>query len=141
MVFVGQSFRMQNLSGSLLFTAFMIVFFLSFFLKQKDLFLLQKFIWLCQALVIACKTQFPDQGLNPGPLHQEHGVLAIAPPEKFPDCFPASIFGQKLFIFSNFFPPQCIKQKSRKKLGVYLQASIISFFKFLSRNLYRKHNQ
>ena len=69
MVFVGQSFRMQNLSGSLLSTAFLIVFFLSFFLKHKDLFLFQKFIWLCQALVTACETQFPDQGLNPSPLH------------------------------------------------------------------------
>ena len=31
----------------------------------------------------ACGIQFPDQGLNPGPLHQEHGVLTTAPPEKF----------------------------------------------------------
>ena len=62
------SFNVQNLSGSLLFTTFLIVFFLSFFLKHKDLFLFKKFIWLCQALGTACEIQFPDQGLNPGPL-------------------------------------------------------------------------
>ena len=28
------------------------------------------------ALVLACGIQFPDQGLNPGPVHWEHGVLA-----------------------------------------------------------------
>ena len=30
-----------------------------------------------------CQIQFPDQGLNLGPLHWEHGVLATEPPEKF----------------------------------------------------------
>ena len=27
-------------------------------------------------------SQFPDQGLNPCPLHWEHGVLTARPPEK-----------------------------------------------------------
>ena len=27
----------------------------------------------------ACRIQFPDQGLNPGPLHREHRVLATGP--------------------------------------------------------------
>ena len=32
--------------------------------------------------VVACGIEFPDQGLNLGPLHGEHGVLATGPPEK-----------------------------------------------------------
>ena len=40
------------------------------------------FIWLCEILVAAWGIQFPDQGLNPGPLHWEHRVLATGPPEK-----------------------------------------------------------
>ena len=31
---------------------------------------------------MACGTWFPDQGLNSGLLHMEHGVLAIEPPGK-----------------------------------------------------------
>ena len=47
------------------------------------------FIWLHRGL--SCYTwdlcccmwdQFPDQGLSPGPLHWEHGVLAAGPPGK-----------------------------------------------------------
>ena len=30
----------------------------------------------------ACRIQFPDQGLNPGPLHWEYGVLPTGPPGK-----------------------------------------------------------
>ena len=34
------------------------------------LFLFKKiFIWLCQVLVAACGIEFPDWGLNLGPLH------------------------------------------------------------------------
>ena len=57
------------------------------------------FIWLCQVSVEACgifclhcstrslsvascRIQFSDQGLNPGPMHWEPGVLAIGPPGK-----------------------------------------------------------
>ena len=43
------------------------------------------FIWLCQILVAACGIQFPYQGLNPGPLYWEHGVLATGPPGN--SCF------------------------------------------------------
>ena len=32
--------------------------------------------------IAACGMQFPDQGLNPGPLHWECGVLATGPPGK-----------------------------------------------------------
>ncbi|XDA85125.1 hypothetical protein R6Z07F_014902 [Ovis aries] len=32
--------------------------------------------------VVACGIEFPDQGLNLGPLHREHGVLATGSPEK-----------------------------------------------------------
>ena len=43
--------------------------------------------------VEACGTKFPDQGSNPGPLHQECGVLTTGPPGKsfcspFLETFP-----------------------------------------------------
>ena len=48
------------------------------------------FIWLhrglsCYMWDLCCCMwdQFPDQGLSPGPLHWEHGVLAAGPPGKF----------------------------------------------------------
>ena len=31
-------------------------------------------IWLCLGFVVVCGIEFPDQGLNPGPLHWECGV-------------------------------------------------------------------
>ena len=34
-------------------------------------------------LLVVCGIQFPDQVLNPGPLHLEHGALATGPPGKF----------------------------------------------------------
>ena len=34
---------------------------------------------VCELLVVACGTWFPDQGSNPGPLHWECGVLATGP--------------------------------------------------------------
>ena len=35
-----------------------------------------------QVLAAACGIQLPDQGLNPGPLHWERGVLTTGPPRK-----------------------------------------------------------
>ena len=40
------------------------------------------FIWPHQVLVTACGIQFPDQGLNPGPLLWEVGISATGPPGK-----------------------------------------------------------
>ena len=40
------------------------------------------FIWLYLVLVAAYGIYFPDQGLNPGILHCELGVLATGPPGK-----------------------------------------------------------
>ena len=37
------------------------------------------FIWLYWVLVVACEILFPDQGLNPGPLHWEFGVFITGP--------------------------------------------------------------
>ena len=34
------------------------------------------------SLVVACGIQIPDQGTNPGPLLQEHGILATGPSSK-----------------------------------------------------------
>ena len=36
----------------------------------------------CKLLVVACRIQFPDQGLNSGPQHWEHGVFVIGLPGK-----------------------------------------------------------
>ena len=44
--------------------------FLSFFLKS---------VVACILLVVACGIQFPDQGLNPGHLNWEPGVLTTGP--------------------------------------------------------------
>ena len=52
-------------------------------------------LWLHQVLVVACGifscniqtlscSMSPDQGLNPGPLHWEHRVLATGPPGESP---------------------------------------------------------
>ena len=45
------------------------------------------FIWLYQVLAAACGIQFPDQGMNVGPLHWEHAVLATGAPRKCLKCF------------------------------------------------------
>ena len=53
--------------------------------KKKSLF-----IWLCWVSVVALEIYFPDQGLNPGCLHWEHGVLDAGPPgesQDFSSCF------------------------------------------------------
>ena len=36
------------------------------------------------SLDVVCGFQFPDQGLNPDPLHWEHGILATGPPGESP---------------------------------------------------------
>ena len=45
-------------------------------------FLNYLFIWLHEVLVTALGILFPEQGLNPGPLHWKHRVLATEPPGK-----------------------------------------------------------
>ena len=47
-------------------------------LKKKNTYVY--FIWLCWVLVAAYGLKFPDQELNLGPLHWEHGVPASGPP-------------------------------------------------------------
>jgi len=39
-------------------------------------------LWHVDFLAGACGSYFPDQGLNPDPLHWEHAVLAAEPPGK-----------------------------------------------------------
>ena len=60
------------------------------------------FIWLCwilvmacDLLVVACEIQFPDQGLNLGPLHQECRVPATGPPAKSLCIFCCCLFGSR----------------------------------------------
>ena len=59
--------------GSCLFSCFFFFF---------NIYLFYLFICLFLALAAACGIKFPDQGLNPGPLHWEHRVLATGPPGK-----------------------------------------------------------
>ena len=51
-------------------------------------FLKYLFVFIClfsfAVLAVACVTQFPDQGLNPGPLRWEPGVLTTGPPVEAP---------------------------------------------------------
>ena len=53
------------------------------------------FCWrMWNLLVVACRIQFPDQGLNPGTLHWKHRVLATGLPGKSPllySCLEKSI--------------------------------------------------
>ena len=41
----------------------------------------------CELLAVACGIEFPDQRLNPDPLHWENEVLATGPPGKLPCGF------------------------------------------------------
>ena len=53
--------------------------------STQDFFFFARRIFLvvvCELLVVACGTWFPDQGSNPGPLHWECGVLATGPSGK-----------------------------------------------------------
>ena len=42
------------------------------------------FVVACRLLAVACGIQFPNQGLNLGPLHWERRALATRPPGKSP---------------------------------------------------------
>ena len=53
------------------------------------------------SLVEACGIQFPDQGLNSGPLYWEYRVLATGPPEKSLDYFSFSL--NFLYFFLTLF--------------------------------------
>ena len=56
----------------------------------------------------ACGTQFPNQGLNLGPLHWEHGLLPTGPPEKpmilltFVLCFNKKLKKPKISVFTRY---------------------------------------
>ena len=62
---------------------------------------------VCKPSVAACGIQFPDQGLDLGPLHWECGVIAIGPPEKSRDDYRFTCFCKKqhrdfLYTFPSF---------------------------------------
>ena len=52
-----------------------------FFKKFNTSFYL--FVWPLWVFIVSCRIYFSDQGLNSGPLRQEHRVLATGPPGKF----------------------------------------------------------
>ena len=63
----------------------------SAYVRENEIFIFKQhsFIWLhrvfvaaCELIVVACGIPFPDQGLNPGPLHWEHKIFTTGPPEK-----------------------------------------------------------
>ena len=66
--------------------------FQSFFIFFFNIYLFYLFIWLFLALAAACGIKFPDQGLNPGPLHWEHRVLAAGPPGMSLNPFLKQVF-------------------------------------------------
>ena len=51
-----------------------------------------------ELLVLACRIQFPDRGLNPSSLHWERGVLATGPPGKSNPQIINQLF---FFLFDN----------------------------------------
>ena len=61
--------------------------------KYWLIWLRQVLVVACEHLAVACGISFPDQGLNPGFLYWECGVLATGPLGKslyhFLDCLPA----------------------------------------------------
>ena len=63
----------------------------SAYVSENEIFIFKQysFIWLHQAfvaawelIVVTCGISFPDQGLNPGPLHWEHEIFTTGPPGK-----------------------------------------------------------
>ena len=72
----------------------------------ENTFYICLFIELHQVLVtvMACGILSLDQGLNPGPLHWEHEVLATGPPGKSPEniLYSIAIMIMEQFFF---FPP------------------------------------
>ena len=66
------------------------------------------FIWLQWVIVVAyellaeaCGIQFPDQGLNLGPLHWKHGLLATELPGKSLSYVINSIYSEKIQYLSS----------------------------------------
>ena len=62
----------------------MYYYYFLIYLAVLDLSCSMRDLFSCSmgTLSSACGIQFPDYGLNPGPLHWEHGVLATGPPGK-----------------------------------------------------------
>ena len=68
------------------------------------LFFFITIFWLCWVLVAACGIKFHDQGLNPGPLRWECGVLATGQPR------------ESLFVFFKSHPPYSFTKMSALSL-------------------------
>ena len=67
----------------------------------------------CKLLVVACGIQFPNQGLNLGPLHWDPGVLATGPPGKSPTLVLVSSLLFKLIFFNVYH----FSNKSHKNIN------------------------
>ena len=67
----------------------------------------------CKLLVVACGIQFPNQGLNLGPLHWDPGVLAMGPPGKSPTLVLVSSLLFKLIFFNVYH----FSNKSHKNIN------------------------
>jgi len=80
------------------------------------------FIRLHQALVVACGIWFPDQELNPGPLHWERGVLASWTTREVPimEGLSLSEYPPKFLVPPKFFLLFCSWLKGAQgKLGFF----------------------
>ena len=94
------------------------------FLKNNCLLVLGIFNCGIQALICTCGIQFPDQGLNLGPLYSEHGFLATGPPGKFPTTFLSCVI-QGL---ANLGHKKKSRQKKKKKGTLLPMLADLTFF-------------
>ena len=74
---------------------------------------LNKCIW-CRVVVVACGIQFPDQGLNLGPLRGECGVLTAGPP------------GKSRMVLLTFISAR-LRRRSTMPISQALQAPLVGF--------------
>ena len=74
------------------------------------------FLQLLQVLVVAYRIQFPDQGLNLGPLHWEPGVLATGPPGKSQLWFYCNVHQRAYMLHIESMTPQPFLFRMRFKV-------------------------
>ena len=77
--------RMQDTAPRHRSTVFLFLIFLFLLIWRCRVFIAagETFSFGLQLLVAARGIEFPDQGLDPGPLHGQHGVSATGPPGKY----------------------------------------------------------
>ena len=116
-------------------SVFFLIFIYLFGCTGSQLWFSESLIETYTLLVVACGTQFPDQGSNPGPLHWEHGVLATTPPGKSTEALPQSLqwpFFETMLIpqFTECKALQCTSASFSSQLWEIGHAPIINQYHF-----------